>query len=70
MVFSESPFCRDSREFGDVLEILESPQTPENEGESDDHLLEIPETIEFLEILEPSPLSSEKTPFAMTPFFQ
>ena len=62
-VFSESPFSRDSREFGDSRDSREPPDCG-NKGDSD-HFLEI---LENLEISRDSrDFSSEKTPFAMTP---
>ena len=42
-------------ENSEILEILENPQTVENEGESD-HFLEILENLEILEILEIPPV--------------
>ena len=44
----------------EMLEILENPQTAENQGDSG-HFLEILEN--YVEILEIPPVKSEKTPF-------
>ena len=54
------------QEILETLEILESPSSVENKGESD-HLLEIPENLEVLdvEILEIPPV---KDPFCNDPF--